>query len=149
MTKTEAFKKIRNHLEKRSNHTVKPTERIIRYWWQVCNVALFDNKLYPPTISFTPKLKEWGYCTIDGEEIEIGICPTIGTRGLLLATLIHEMVHQWEQQNYGWMGHGKKYRKWTVRIKKTLGLDIHILIDIDDDDGKKQLYKRRHKNSLR
>lgn len=148
MTKPEALKKIRKHLDKRSNHSVTPSKKMIYYWWKVCNVALFDNKLYPPVIeiSFTP-ITEWGYCSRVGKEIEIGICPTIKTRGLFLATLIHEMVHQWEQQTYGWMGHGRKYRKWVVRIKRTLGLDIHI--DIDDDDGKKQLYKRRHKNSLR
>lgn len=149
MTKTEALKKIRNHLDKRSNHSVTPSKRMIYYWWKVCNVALFNNKLYPPVIelSFTP-IKEWGYCSAVGEDIEIGICPTIKTRGLFLATLIHEMVHQWEQQNYDKMSHGKKYHSWKVRIKKSIGLDIHVDVDVDEEDGKKQLYKRRHKNSL-
>ena len=152
MKKTEALEKVRSHLDKRSNHSVIPTERMARHWWKLCNVALFEDKLYPPNQIIVEPIKEWGYCvSTSKDELDIAITPEIGTRGVFLATLIHEMVHQWEQENFGRMGHGKRFFKWKNKVEKQLGLDIHI--DIDDEDyntyGQKQLYRRRHKGSKR
>ncbi len=146
MTKSEAQKKIRNHLDTRSNHSVVVTERMARIWWRVCNVALFRNKLYPPGQLVIKQLKDWGYCLITPEsEVIIALDSEITTRGMFLSTLIHEMVHQWENQTYGRMGHGERFSTWKEKILKELGLDIHIEADEEDYAyGEKQLYKRRH-----
>jgi len=91
-------------------------------------------------------MKDWGYCTAHArEEVTIAINEEISTRGIFLSTLIHEMVHQWENQTYGQMGHGKRFFAWKDRVEKYIGLDIHV--DPHEEDytyGKKQLYKRRH-----
>ncbi len=146
MTKSEAQKKIRNHLDTRSNHSVVVTERMARIWWRVCNVALFRNKLYPPGQLVIKQLKDWGYCQITSElEVIIALDSEITTRGMFLSTLIHEMVHQWENQTYGRMGHGERFSNWKKKILKELSLDIHIEADEEDYAyGEKQLYKRRH-----
>lgn len=152
MIKTEALEKVRSHLDKRSNHSVDPTERMARHWWKLCNVALFENKLYPPNELLIEDIRDWGHCSSNSNDtIDIVINSEIGTRGVFLATLIHEMVHQWEQETFGRMGHGIRFFKWKDLIQKQLGLDIHI--DIDEEDynayGQKQLYKRRHKGPKR
>jgi len=144
MTKrTKAREKIRNHLDARSNHSVVVTKRMARHWWRVCNVALFQNKLYPPTIVIK-SLKDWGYCEASYENITIGLASEIGTRGLFLCTLLHEMVHQWEQQTYNRMGHGKRFFKWKDRILKEVGLDIDIDLNDEDVSYGEKLYKRRY-----
>ncbi len=142
MTKNSR-EKIRNHLDNRSNHSVQVTERMARYWWRVCNVAIFNNKLYPPNTIQIEKLKDWGYCKANEEGVTIALDEDIATRELFLSTLIHEMVHQWEQETYGRMGHGKRYQSWVKRVSKYIGLDIHSDYDKDDTYGEK-LYKRRH-----
>lgn len=145
MTTSEAREKIRNHLDTRSNHSVTITERMTRYWWRVCNVALFKNKLYPPTIIIKSLRENWGYCE-DSKNITIALDSEIGTRSLFLVTLLHEMVHQWEQETYGRMGHGKRFLKWKNKINREIGLDIHI--DVDEEENAsthgKKLYKRRY-----
>lgn len=152
MTSKEALERIRDHLDKRSGHSVVLTERMTKRWWNLCNVALFKNKLYPPHHILVIPDKNWGYCERgSNSELTIVINSEIQKRGTFLATLIHEMVHQWEIENHGVMGHGKRFFVWKDRIQKQLGLDIHI--DIDEEDynayGQKQLYRRRHKGSKR
>lgn len=146
MTKSEAQEKIRNHLDARSNHSVMVTERMTRIWWRVCNVALFRNRLYPPNQLVIKQLKDWGYCIITSDlKVIIAIDSEIMTRGMFLSILVHEMVHQWENQTYGRMGHGERFINWKEKVQKQLGLDIHIEADEEDYAyGEKQLYKRRH-----
>jgi len=145
MKKSEAIEKIRNHLDVRSNHSVVVTERMTRIWWRVCNVALFRNRLYPSNQVVIKQLKDWGYCQVTSDkEVIIAIDSEPTTRGMFLSTLIHEMVHQWENQTYGRMGHGQRFVKWKEKVLKELGLDIHIEADEEDYAYGEKLYKRRH-----
>jgi len=98
--------------------------------------------LYPPNIVIK-SLKDWGYCEVT-ENTTIGLASEIGTRGLFLCTLLHEMVHQWEQQTYGRMGHGKRFFQWKDRIFNEVGLDIHFDLDDEDVSYGEKLYKRRY-----
>ena len=144
MTKKDAREKIRSHLDNRSTHSVQVTERMVRYWWRVCNVAIFNEKLYPPEV-LIKKLKDWGYCQVNSQgEVTVALDLDISTRELFLSTLIHEMVHQWEHETYGRMGHGKRYQQWVDRVAKYIGLDIHSDYDEDDYTYGEKLYKRRH-----
>ena len=145
MTKrTEAREKIRNHLDARSNHSVVVTERMARYWWRVCNVALFQNKLYPPAIVIKSLKENWGYCEVSEDITTVALASQIGTRSLFLCTLLHEMVHTWEQQTYSRMGHGKRFLQWRDRILNEVGLDIHLDLDDEDISYGEKLYKRRY-----
>jgi len=114
-----------------------------RYWWRVCNVALFQNKLYPPTIIIKSLKENWGYCEVS-ENTTIVLASQIGTRSLFLCTLLHEMVHQWEQQIHKTMSHGKRFLRAKDRILKEVGLDIHIDLDDEDVSYGEKLYKRRY-----
>lgn len=146
MTKLDSREKIRNHLDNRSTHSVQVTERMVRYWWRVCNVALFNDKLYPPHSILIKRLKDWGYCQISSKnKMTIALDSTIPTREMFLSTLIHEMVHQWEHETYGRMGHGKRYQQWTDRVSNYIGLDIHS--NEEDYTYGQRLYKRRHKGT--
>ena len=146
MTKVDALEKLRKHLDKRSGHSVKVTERMARYWWNVCNVAIFNNKLYPPEEIEIKKLKDWGYCHVTPDD-EVIVCldSEITTRGLFLSTLVHEMVHQWENETYGRMGHGQRFLQWKERISKSIGLDINTeAYEEEYINGERQIYKRRY-----
>lgn len=151
MTRTEAQDKVRSHLTRRGKQFVNVTEPLVRYWWRICNVALFGGKLYSPQQVIIKQFKDcYGYCKcISKDVVHIGISSDVGTRKLFLTALVHEMVHQWEHQTYGRMGHGKRFYAWQRRVHTYLGLDLNI--DIDEADyythGEKQLYKRRHKGS--
>jgi hypothetical protein len=144
MTKNEAQETIRDHLDRRGSHSVKVTEHLARYWWRICNVALFNGKLYPPKLILVKPLKDWGYCQASTNgEITIALDSGIPSRDVFLSTLVHEMVHQWEHETYGRMGHGKRYEQWKQRVSKYIGLDIHSNIE-EDCAHDERLYKRRH-----
>lgn len=148
MTQNEARSKIRNHLKRDGKKFLIVTERIVRYWWCICNKALFRGKLTPPDRIIIKQFKDhYGYCEADNQTVTIGIHSDIGTRELFLTTLVHEMVHQWEYYVGHRMGHGKRFYAWQGRIKKHLGLDLDTEINEEDyfTYGEKQLFKRRHK----
>lgn len=46
-------------------------------------------------------------------------------REMFIAVLAHEMVHQWEQQTYGRMTHGKNFFSWKEKFK-SLGLPLEV-----------------------
>lgn len=149
MKRPEAQEKIRSHLDKRSNHSVTVSSRLIKYWWKVCNIALFNKKLYPPQIVVKDLKDDWGYCKpLSRDKVEICIASEHPNRAMLFSTLVHEMVHQWENQTYGRMGHGKRYLHWKTKIDKYLGLDIHGEDEIDEEYTYGQtVYKRRYQST--
>lgn len=147
--KAKAQKKVRGHIESRGGEFLVVTPRIVRYWWGVCNIALFGGKLHPPTEIVTRPLKGcYGFIEATKSMVRIAISASVGTRELFLTALVHEMVHQWEHETYGRMAHGKRFYAWQKRVKK-IGLDLKL--DIYEPDyftyGEK-LYSRRHKDTL-
>lgn len=148
--KAKAQKKILNHIETRGGEFLAVTPRTVRYWWGVCNHALFGGKLHPPTEIVTRPLKgQYGFIEATKSMVRITISTGV-TRELFLTMIVHEMVHQWEHETYGKMGyHGKRFHAWKKRVEN-IGLDLET--DIDQEDfftyGEKQLYKRRHKDTL-
>ena len=148
--KAKAQERIRKHLESRGGEFLDITPRIVRYWWGVCNIALFNGKLRPPTEIVIKALSDcYGFIEARKFRVRIAISSDVGTRELFLTALVHEMVHQWEHETYGRMGHGKRFHAWQSRVKK-IGLDLEM--DIYEPDyftyGEKQLYKRRYKDTL-
>ena len=148
--KAKAQNKVRNHIEFRGGEFLVITPRIVRYWWGICNHALFSGKLHPPTEIVIKALKDcYGFIEANERRVRIAISSANITRELFLTALVHEMVHQWEHETYGRMAHGKRFYAWRNRVKK-LGLDLEL--DIYEPDyftyGEKQLYKRRHKDTL-
>lgn len=142
MNRVKALEKIKSHLDKMSNRSVTITARMARYWWNICNVALFNEKLYPPQITIKP-INDWGFCQRHNDDIIICLAEDCSTREVFFSALVHEMVHQWELQTYGRMGHGKRFKIWDEKIEKKLHLDIGTVVDEDYFTNGERLYKRR------
>jgi len=108
------------------------TESLVKHWWGALNHALFDGKLEQPLEIVVKRLKgQWGDCNVHKSydktckraPIIIRIAEDIDERNLFLSVLAHEMVHQWEQEQFGRQGHGKRFWSWEDRIK-SLGLEF-------------------------
>ena len=126
---------VKDHLAKRGNKSIEVTERHVRNWWGVLNIAVFYGKLNKPKIVTVRKLKGcWGTADdfkISREEhkrgvryVNIEIHHEFVSRKMFLDTLVHEMVHAWEYQFHTVMGHGKRFFAWKDRIKRTVSLDL-------------------------
>jgi len=119
---------LKTHLGKNSSCYFTPTESVAWYWWRVINKAAFKNKLpYPKEIVIRKLRGAWGIC--DGKArmdmCVITISSDITNRKLFIATVAHEMVHQW-QFHYaaGNLHHGSNFRDWDVYFKRNFGITL-------------------------
>lgn len=116
---------IRAHVIRHGHRTVRPTVRMLRYWWARLNAELFDGKLLPPQLSYgSEPTPGYGSAEADGvtfplggERVRIHIADTQTTRQAILATLGHEMIHQWQYQHGQTMNHGEDFHTWAALIK--------------------------------
>ena len=118
-----------------SKVTLSPN--VVKYWWRVINHACFDGKLTTPTFliveTFTEDDSEFlGYCEIieQTSQIVIGILRELPTREVFLTVLTHEMVHQWELENYNNVGHGKRFNSWAMFMQKEIGISLSEFIKV-------------------
>lgn len=121
----KAKRKLKSHLSRYAHEEeFVVTERKAKYWFNVINKAMFDNKLPKPIKWELKNLRGcWGKCSCEGDVgVAIGISTQIDSRGLFLATLAHEMVHAWEMDTRGEMSHGKVYLKWKRLFKKKFNI---------------------------
>lgn len=94
------------------------------YWWRILNKAIFDDVLLPPeNIIIERNNDSWGRCEgkrtySKHDPVTIYISDEIDEREFLIEILAHEMVHQWEQQIYGRMYHGKVFQSWLPKLKE-------------------------------
>lgn len=130
MNKRDAKNKIRKHLANRSDQKVTVTPATVRYWWKVLNVAIFSSKLQHPDQIICKNFKQhYGWCDHQHDQsITIGIFRQMPTRRLMLATIAHEMVHQWQIENGYNNAHNKHFFKWKQPLQK-LGLPLRVWID--------------------
>lgn len=130
MTKTQARKKIKAHLAKRSHQPVVVTRLTVKYWWRVLNVALFNSTLHPPEYIVCRNFKDYyGWCDLlDDGTVAIGIRLQMPTRLLMLATIAHEMIHQWQIANGHNNAHNTHFFAWKQTFNQ-LGLPLKVWID--------------------
>ena len=118
-----AKKKLKAHISKpvcvSKSHQFTPTESVAWYWWHVINKAAFNNSLPYPVIAIKNLRGAWGNC--NGKTINIST--NITNRKFFIATVAHEMVHQW-QFHYaaGKLNHGNLFRDWDVYFRKNFGI---------------------------
>lgn len=134
MKHEEARTYVKNHLQ-RSGHKrdIIVSLQLVMRWWNLLNVAVFYGKLHSPSkISIYKIPKAWASCERDGldyrgnRRTHLKMNETFATKRMFLDVLVHEMVHVWEHQHHTTMGHGKRFRIWARRIKRTTGLDLEI-----------------------
>lgn len=121
---------IATHVKLHGHKSVKPTLRMLRYWWKKLNVEVFEDSLLPCQLSLlTEEGYEDGYqglCwPLDNGRVRINVDPGYcTTRGGMLATLAHEMVHQRQHQTGLAMTHGDSFEQWREPILGLTGLTI-------------------------
>jgi hypothetical protein len=126
-----AKKKLKDHLKthigksKNSSYYFTPTEAVAWYWWRVINKAAFKNKLPYPSAIIVRKLRgAWGLCLGKSRENNcvITISSEITNRKLFIATVAHEMVHQWQWYDRGVLDHASRFREWNEYFKRNFGI---------------------------
>lgn len=122
-----AKKKLKAHLQKNFNSDFTPTESIAWYWWHVINKAAFKSQLPQPTkISVRTLYCAWGECLCDyrNNTSEISISIAIQTRKMFIATVAHEMVHQWQFHFGSKVNHGKQFKDWDTYFRNNFQIII-------------------------
>lgn len=125
----EAKKKLKDHLKthksKKPSCYFVPTETVAWYWWRVINKAAFKNKLPYPSEIVVRKLRgAWGLCLGRTRENNcvITISSEIKDRKLFIATVAHEMVHQWQWYDKRSLDHATTFREWNSYFKRNFGI---------------------------
>lgn len=118
---------IRKHVAQHAHEAVTPTLRMLRYWWVRLNAEVFDNILLPCQLSYgeTPGENVYGMCyPLEVERVRIHIDRQADTRGCMLATMAHEMIHQWQHQHGLEMTHGDVFKGWAEVVRVKTGLTV-------------------------
>lgn len=120
---------IHNHVKLHGHKPVKPTPRMLRYWWGRLNVEVFDGALHlcQLTVLDEPGMEDAsGVCyPLDCGRVRINVSPThADSRAAMLGTLAHEMVHQYQHQHDQAMHHGTTFEQWRSPILGLTGLTI-------------------------
>lgn len=134
MTEKEARKLIKKHILRRGNEPVKLTSKLVRYWWNLLNIAVFKG-----TLKSLKRIKLFAYKNVHAwaipekkQQISLAIQPEFISRTLFLSILVHEMVHAWEYQQHGTIDHGEHFLSWASKILSATTLILKQTIDEDD-----------------
>jgi hypothetical protein len=91
----------------------------MKVWWIVYNRKLFEGDLPMPIF----RVQDIGhYGEYDYEAIVLS--SRISTLDAAKATLLHEMVHQWQHHNNLPLDHGHRFKEWAGLILAETGLEI-------------------------
>lgn len=102
--------------------TIRVTSRMLHKWHREFNADVFGGELGRPVLVFgCTGTDTWGWCT--------------GTRIVLSerlrdipnecrATLLHEMVHQWQHERGLDMDHSSTFVQWVARCRDIAKLEI-------------------------
>mgnify|MGYP003404492048 CR=1 FL=1 len=103
------------------------TPNILRYWWGQLNKQYFHSALPVPTFKVA-RMDYVGLYSNDPYGIvgagTITVSLRVSTRGAMLATLAHEMLHQLQDLQGRPMVHGRFFNVVGRRISRKLGASI-------------------------
>jgi SprT-like family len=128
-TQKSVSQQIKNHLIRRGEESVDYiTTKQVRYWWNLLNKCVFDEKL--PKLQkvhlVKHKLEHAWAIGEDDKNFSLSISPKFASRTLFLSVLVHEMVHAWEHIQDMPFSHGKEFMKWKPIIKQQTSLPLRI-----------------------
>lgn len=122
------IRSVADHVRDRGHEPCVPTTRMLKHWWSSFNREVFDNELLPCQLGTEPYdgHRTMGYCTpLASGRARIDVVPEFqDSRASVLATLLHEMVHQVQHQRGGAMNHGPTFTAWSRHIRRITGLTI-------------------------
>jgi hypothetical protein len=98
------------------------TLKYLRYWHTRFNKLVFKGTLQKVPLSLEVLHDEvlgevWGLCY--GTSIKIRSTLTLPEAR---ATLLHEMIHQWQYENALPMDHGRSFIQWEIPCRQLTGL---------------------------
>jgi hypothetical protein len=132
MNQQEARKFVREHLKRKGNIPVTlVTTQLVRKWWRIFNIAVFDGILNMPDRVVIKLLKStwaWARESTKPKKVNITMCDHFSSKRLFLTVLIHEMVHAWELHLHNTMSHGPTFKRWAGRIKRITGLPLEVIV---------------------
>lgn len=91
----------------------------MRVWWIAYNRKLFEGDLPTPSL-LVKDLKHHG----EYFEGAITLSSNISTLDAAKATLLHEMVHQWQHFHNKPIDHGSEFQAWRELILSATNLEI-------------------------
>lgn len=118
---------IKDHISNRGQELIRPTSRLVCFWFHRLNHAVFDGQLAVPTdVKIVHDSGHHAWCVpLDREpNYELRFRPNLITREKFLDVLIHEMVHVWQLQNGHTLTHGKTFKCWKRAIHAATGLNL-------------------------
>lgn len=118
---------ILKHVIERGHEPVTPTLLMLRRWWALLNAECFGGKLLPCQLSYgkSERADVLGlFHSLENRRGHIHIDTRVNTRGGMLGTLAHEMVHQYQHQHGQPTTHGKAFTRWAKPILTQTGLYI-------------------------
>lgn len=90
----------------------------LRVWWVVYNKQLFGGLLPMPKFV----VADITHC---GEYLAGTITvSSMSTPDLAKATLLHEMIHQWQDHTGVKIGHGATFKDWAGMLRAVTNLEI-------------------------
>jgi hypothetical protein len=118
---------FKSHIAKGHSSNVEITESLVVYWFHIINSAAFKNALPTPDKIVVRRLKgAWGLCVGSSRtnNCVITISPKIETKSFLLATIAHEMVHQYQWIYRQDINHGRVFKDWKEFFRKNFSITI-------------------------
>ena len=134
---------IRKHVETRGHErNVIITKRMAKLWWNRLNKAVFNGMLHEPRIDVLNVVSDvdtygehHAHEDDDGSRYTvIRLKKKLDTRKVFLCTLVHEMVHQWEWEQFGRTTHHKYFFMWKDVIRQAVDLPLSTHVDDFIDD---------------
>lgn len=125
---------IRAHIERRGTEVVRPTERLVRYWWlrimrEGFGYSRLHRELRPATIDVRRQDAEWA-CLLwpDPEDLQPHLAifdGEISRRGLL-ALLAHECIHAilTHESRHPDDQHGASFMDYARLVEEVTGLPL-------------------------
>jgi hypothetical protein len=145
MTEQAAREELHTYIRNHGHTPVVVTKLLIKYWWDIINHAVFEGKLNPVgsiTLMFSHDVYAWAIPGCN-DRITLHFQNRFVERTTFLTVLVHEMVHAWEYQTYGRMGHGKRFNSWATAIERHTPLILRRTIKEHEHTRKRPI--RRNK----
>lgn len=125
LTASAAKSKLKSHVARyKHDQGFEVTERHILYWFGVINRAAFRNKLEQPKFVIRRMRGAWGFCEGYKGKVVITLSSKIDNRELFLATLAHEMVHQYQYVTEDKITHTGSFIEWKRFFKRYMNITL-------------------------
>ena len=124
-TKSQAKKNLKWFIKTFEGFDFDTTEEYVYLIYYALNKIYFHDNIDAERITVYPKLNKKknnpyeGYCEYfnQTEIIRISLSGNYYCGKLFVETILHEMVHAWQAQQWGRVDHGKTFINWEVFLQ--------------------------------